>query len=80
MAHKHIGLDKFKEIIAGVVEETNAVVESPVKMMGNRAIAMLSPSKKAKWLRIAFAQDKPTILIKKNEKNLFAICFEHGSY
>jgi translation initiation factor IF-3 len=48
MAHKHIGLDKFKEIIAGVVEETDAVVESPVKMMGNRAIAMLSPSKKAK--------------------------------
>lgn len=48
MAHKHIGLDKFKDIIKGVVEETDAVVESPVKMMGNRAIAMLAPSKKAK--------------------------------
>ncbi len=46
MAHKNIGLDKFKEIIAGVVEETDAVVEAPLKMMGNRAIAMLAPSKK----------------------------------
>ncbi len=48
MAHKEIGLDKFKEIINGVVEETGAVVESPMKMMGNRAIAMLSPDKKTK--------------------------------
>ena len=46
MAHKHIGLDKFKAIIAQVVEESDAVVESPLKMMGNRAIAMLAPSKK----------------------------------
>ncbi len=46
MAHKHIGLDKFKTIIAQVVEESDAVVESPLKMMGNRAIAMLAPSKK----------------------------------
>lgn len=48
MAHKDIGLDKFKEIIAGVVEQTGAVIESPMKMMGNRAIAMLAPDKKAK--------------------------------
>ena len=46
MAHKEIGLGKFKEIIDGVVEETGASVEAPVKMMGNRAIAMLAPSKK----------------------------------
>lgn len=46
MAHKEIGLGKFNEIINGVVEKTDASVESPVKMMGNRAIAMLAPSKK----------------------------------
>lgn len=46
MAHKHIGLDKFKEIIGNTVEETECVIESPVKMMGNRAICMLGPSKK----------------------------------
>ena len=46
MAHKEIGLGKFNEIIKGVVEKTDASVESPVKMMGNRAIAMLAPSKK----------------------------------
>ena len=47
MAHKHIGLDKFKEIIGGIQEETGATVESPLKMMGNRAICMIAPSKKA---------------------------------
>lgn len=47
MAHKHIGLDKFNDIIAQAVELTGAVVESPVKMMGNRAIGMLAPSKKS---------------------------------
>lgn len=46
MAHKHIGLDKFKEIIEGVIEKTDANVEAPLKMMGNRAITMLAPSKK----------------------------------
>lgn len=46
MAHKHIGLDKFKEIIANVVEESGGVVEAPLKMMGNRAIAMVAPAKK----------------------------------
>ena len=46
MAHKDIGLGKFKEIIAGIVEEKDAVVESPLKMMGNRAICMIAPSKK----------------------------------
>tara|TARA_B100001971_G_scaffold61895_1_gene56856 strand:- start:54792 stop:55214 length:423 start_codon:yes stop_codon:yes gene_type:complete len=48
MAHKDIGLDKFKEIINQVVEEADAVVESPLKMMGNRAIAMLAPNKQKK--------------------------------
>lgn len=46
MAHKHIGLDKFKEIVAGIQEKTDAVIESPLKMMGNRAICMIAPSKK----------------------------------
>ena len=46
MAHKDIGLDKFKEIINSVVEEADAVVEAPLKMMGNRAICMVAPSKK----------------------------------
>lgn len=46
MAHKEIGLGKFREIIDTVVEEAGAVVESPVKMMGNRAIAMIAPPKK----------------------------------
>ncbi len=46
MAHKHIGLDKFKDIINQVVEESGASVEAPLKMMGNRAIAMLAPAKK----------------------------------
>ena len=46
MAHKHIGLEKFNEIIGNAVEETGATLEAPVKMMGNRAIAMLAPPKK----------------------------------
>lgn len=46
MAHKEIGLNKFKEIIAHVVEEREAVIESPLKMMGNRAIAMVAPQRK----------------------------------
>lgn len=46
MAYKDQGLDKFKNIINNV-EELGAIVESPVKMMGNRAITILAPSKKA---------------------------------
>ena len=46
MAYKDQGLDKFKSIISNV-EELGAVVESPMKMMGNRAITILAPSKKA---------------------------------
>ena len=46
MAHKHIGLDKFREIIDSAIEQSEATIESPVKMMGNRAIAMLAPAKK----------------------------------
>lgn len=45
MAYKDLGLDKFKGIIAQV-EEMGAIVESPVKMMGNRVITILSPDKK----------------------------------
>lgn len=46
MAHKEIGLGKFREIIKTVVDESEAVVESHMRMMGNRAIAMLAPKKK----------------------------------
>ncbi len=46
MAHKHIGKDKFQTIIDRILE-MGAVVESQQKMMGNRIIAMVGPSKKA---------------------------------
>jgi translation initiation factor IF-3 len=46
MAHKEIGLGKFREIIKTVVDESDAVIESHMRMMGNRAIAMLAPKKK----------------------------------
>lgn len=46
MAHKHIGLDKFREIIDSAIVESGATIEAPLKMMGNRAIAMLAPPKK----------------------------------
>ncbi len=45
MAYKDQGLDKFKHIITNV-EELGAIIESPMKMMGNRAITILAPSKK----------------------------------
>lgn len=45
MAHKEIGLSKFDDIMK-LVLEMGAVVESPLKMMGNRAIAMVAPGKK----------------------------------
>jgi len=45
MAHKDIGFEKFKSILAQVIE-MGAVVESPLKMMGNRIISMVSPAKK----------------------------------
>lgn len=48
MANKDLGLNKFKEIITIIVENFGAVVESDVKMMGNRAHAMVSPSKSKK--------------------------------
>jgi translation initiation factor IF-3 len=46
LAHKDLGLGKFNEIIKQIVDEHEALVESPAKMMGNRAIAMIAPSKK----------------------------------
>ena len=46
MAHKNIGLDRFKDIIQGIQTDHDAVIESPLKMMGNRAICMIAPSKK----------------------------------
>ncbi|MDD0853272.1 translation initiation factor IF-3 [Halobacteriovorax sp. GB3] len=44
MAYRDAGMEKFKGIIA-VVEEMGAIVESNPKMMGNRIITILSPSK-----------------------------------
>ena len=46
LAHKEIGLGKFDEIIKQIVEETEAIVESPSRLMGNRSSAMLAPGKK----------------------------------
>jgi len=46
MAHFDLGFDKFKEILAQIVQETEAVVEAEPKRMGNRVHAMLAPSKK----------------------------------
>lgn len=46
MAHKEIGLEKFNDIVKTVQEDTEAMIESPVKMMGNRIIAILAPGKK----------------------------------
>lgn len=46
MAHKEIGLGKFNDILQTIVQDFEAIVESPVRMMGNRAISMIAPSKK----------------------------------
>lgn len=46
MAHKEIGLAKFDDVLKMIVNDFGALIESPMKMMGNRAIAMLAPSKK----------------------------------
>jgi translation initiation factor IF-3 len=45
MAHKDIGKERFQEILNMVIEH-GAVVESPLKMMGNRIIVMVAPAKK----------------------------------
>lgn len=45
MAYKDQGLEKFEAIINNV-EQLGAIIESPLKMMGNRAITILAPSKK----------------------------------
>lgn len=47
MAYKDIGRDKFTGIIEKVIE-MGAIIESEMKMMGNRIIAILAPSKKQK--------------------------------
>lgn len=45
MAHKDLGLGKFQEIIDNIITESGAVIEAPLKMMGNRAICMIAPGK-----------------------------------
>ena len=45
MAYRDAGKEKFENIIAGVCEH-GAIIESPIKMMGNRIITILAPSKK----------------------------------
>jgi translation initiation factor IF-3 len=46
MAHKDLGLEKFKAILAEIVENSGALVESAPKFMGNRVISMVAPQKK----------------------------------
>lgn len=45
MSYKDAGMEKFKNIIAQIVE-MGAIVESEPKMMGNRIIAILASTKK----------------------------------
>ena len=45
MAYKEAGKEKFDNILEGVVEY-GALIESPAKMMGNRIITILAPTKK----------------------------------
>ncbi len=47
MAYRDSGLEKFKGIIS-LVEELGSVVESYPKIMGNRIITIVAPSKKKK--------------------------------
>ncbi len=46
MAHRDSGMEKFRQIVR-TVEEFGAIVESELKMMGNRIITVLGPDKKA---------------------------------
>lgn len=48
MAHKDIGLSRFRDILGQIQEETGATSESPPKMMGNRIISVLAPTRKGK--------------------------------
>ncbi len=45
MMNKQIGIDKFNSMIETIVNQ-DAIVESEVRMMGNRAITILAPGKK----------------------------------
>lgn len=45
IAYAETGMARFKEILAQIIE-LGAVVEADPKMMGNRIIALVSPSKK----------------------------------
>jgi translation initiation factor IF-3 len=45
MAYREAGLEKFKSIVEQV-EQMGSQVESPVKMMGNRIITIVAPTKK----------------------------------
>ena len=47
MAHKDIGMSKFREIIEAIQTQKDAVLESHPKFMRNRVIAMIAPSKKS---------------------------------
>ena len=47
MAYRDAGLEKFRGIIS-TVEELGSIVESNPKIMGNRIITIVAPSKKKK--------------------------------
>ena len=47
MAYRDAGLAKFKTIIQ-TVEELGSIIESEPKLMGNRIITIVAPSKKKK--------------------------------
>lgn len=48
IAYADSGLAKLKEILAALVEEKGAVIESDPKMMGNRIQVLIAPGKKSK--------------------------------
>ena len=47
MSRKEVGLEKFKNILTQVLT-SGSTVESPLKMMGNRAITVVAPNKTKK--------------------------------
>lgn len=57
MAYRDSGMAKFKEILK-TVEELGSLIESTPKMMGNRIITIVSPSKKAKTISFLKPMDE----------------------
>ena len=57
MAYRDSGMAKFREILK-TVEELGSLIESNPKMMGNRIITIVAPSKKAKTISFLTPMDE----------------------